>query len=205
MNKITNSFWLGMLSALFFTALSIAAIVTQEITIFYVIYVFWWDELIKVIFEASKLIFNRGQIEDVFSFKTMVGARMFMLFIYFVFIVLCFGLIIDWNFKEQISKNFDVFLFQNIFFNLSLITFIGREVYVYANTYTSKVEAGNVFSRGAMTLHLSIILGLLLWAVSTNKIGSFMPEAFFKYSYIAAVVPFFIIKFIFDWWELKSK
>ncbi|WP_299248326.1 hypothetical protein [uncultured Cytophaga sp.] len=205
MNKAFASFWFGIVSVLFFGGLTIAAIVTKEITIFYVIYVFWWDELIKAIFETIKLSFQGNQIEDVAAFKIQLYVRFFMLFIYVVFILICFGFLIDWNIKDNVSKNIDVFIFRNIYFNLSLLTFIGREVYVYANTFHSKVNVANVFTKGGLTLHLSIIFGMLLWGLSTNKIGSFMPESFSSYSYIVSIIPFFIIKFIFDWWDLSEK
>ncbi|WP_018341830.1 DUF6498-containing protein [Cytophaga aurantiaca] len=205
MNKNSAAYLIDILSLLFFTVLTIVAVVVQEITIFYVIYIFWWDEFIKVLFDFFRYLFNKKEIETPLLVKASIGSRFFMLFIYIVFIIVCFGFIIEWNTENAISKNAQILLFQNIYFNISLISFIGREIYVYRN----KVQTINKVSFGMMsgsliTLHVSIILGILLWAVATKKLGS-IPFELGSYSTILAIIPFLIIKFLFEWLTIRMK
>lgn len=205
MNKEKGLYLIDIVSLLFFTALTIVAIVMKEITIFYVIYVFWWDEFIKVLFDSLGYLFNKKEIEDPLSFKVSVGSRFFMLFIYFVFIIVCFGFIIEWGTDKSISKNAEILLFQNIYFNISLISFIAREIFVYRNKIQNINKSMlNIMSGSMITLHLSIILGLLLWAVATKKLGS-LPLELESYSTILAIVPFLIIKFLFEWAAIKAR
>lgn len=202
-NKNSASYVIDILSLLVFTALTIAALVVQEITIFYVIYIFWWEEFIKTIFTSFKYYFRKNEIEDSKSYKVEFQARFFMLFIYLVFIIVCFGLIMDWASQEIISTNFEIFLFQNLYFNISLISFIGRELYVFSNK-KNPIQSTSAFSSGTITLHVSIILGILLWAVATKKLGS-LPLSLEAHSTILAIVPFILIKFLFDCLAIKAK
>jgi hypothetical protein len=205
MNKAYTSYVLAILSVFFFTALTLTAIVTHEITIFYVVYVFWWDEVIKTVFDLIRFVVHKNQISDLRIYKLNVFGRIYMLSIYLVFIIVCFGMLIEWSVQDLLFKNVEVLLFKNIFFNMSLILFIGREGYVFANKRKSNIEARNIFSKGIITLHLSIILGVLFWAIASNKIGNYLPDNLKQYSYIAAVTPFILIKLLFDWLELKEK
>lgn len=204
MNKNIASYLINILSLLFFTGLTIFAIVAQEITIFYVIYIFWWDEFIKLFFDFSRYLFNKDQIIDTVEYKTDLGNRLFMLSLYVVFIVVCFGFMIEWKTENSIFKNAQILLFQNIYFNISLISFIGREIYVYRNKIqTVNKSMQNIMSGTIITLHISIIFGILLWAIATKKLGS-IPFDLEKYSTILAIIPFLIIKFLFEWSAIKK-
>jgi FtsH-binding integral membrane protein len=203
MNKNTASYVIDILSLLVFTTLTIVALVMHEITIFYLIYIFWWEECIKTIFTWLNYYFRKNEIKDPKTYKIEYRARFFMLFIYLVFIIVCFGLIMDWSSKDIISTNFEIFLFQNLYFNISLISFIGRELYVFSNKKNAN-QSTSAFSSGTLTLHISIILGVLLWAVATKKLGS-LPLALESYSTILAITPFLIIKFLFDCLAIKAR
>lgn len=205
MKKNSASYLIDILSLLFFTALTIVAIVVQEITIFYVIYIFWWDEFIKLVFDFSRYLFNKDEIVDTVEYKTALGNRLFMLSLYVVFIVVCFGFMIEWKTENAIFKNAQILLFQNIYFNISLISFIGREIYVYRNKIqTVNKSMQNIMSGTIITLHISIIFGILLWAVATKKLGS-IPFELENHSTILAIVPFLIIKFLFEWSAIRKK
>lgn len=204
MNKTAASNLINILSLLFFTVLTVVALVMHEITIFYVIYIFWWDELIKVIFDFLRYLFNKKEIEYPLLFKASIGSRFFMLFIYLVFIIVCFGFMIEWGADNSIYKNAQVLLFQNIYFNISLVSFTGREMYVYRNkVHTINKSMFNMMSGSIIILHVSIIFGILLWALATKKLGS-IPLELENYSTILAIVPFLIIKFLFEWSAIKK-
>ncbi len=206
MNKAKHIYWADIAALLFFTILTCVAVATKQITIFYVIYVFWWDEIIKTVFDKLRFIFRKNEIADQETYRANVGTRFFMLALYAVFIIVCFGFIIDWGNTDAIVKNAQVLLFRNIYFNISLLSFIGREMYVYSN---KKIQNNNpartVMSNGIITLHVSIIIGILLWALASKKFGVAMPVSLEAYSAILAIVPFLIIKFLFDWSEIRSR
>jgi hypothetical protein len=205
LNKNRTAYVIDILTLLFFSGLTIVAVAMHEITIFYLIYVFWWDEIIKTVSDLSRLILRKHEIEDREQFKNDIKTRFFMLFLYFVFIIICFCFMIEWNTQEGLYRNIEILLFKNVYFNISLLSFAAREIYVYSNKRLVKNNlARTVMSKGVITLHLSIILGILLWAVATKKLAS-LPFELQSYSTILAIVPFLTIKFLFEWSEIKAK
>ncbi len=204
LNKNNTSYLTDILTLLFFSGLTITAVAMQQVTIFYLIYVFWWDEIIKTVSDLSRLILRKNEIEDRVQFKTDIKTRFFMLFLYFVFIIICFCFMIEWNTSDHIYKNIEILLFKNMYFNVSLLSFMAREIYVYSNKRIASTHtARTVMSKGIITLHLSIIFGILLWAVATKKLD-FIPLELESYSTLLAIIPFMIIKFLFDWSEIKA-
>lgn len=204
MNKEKVIYLIDVAALLLFTALTVAAVGIQEITIFYVIYVFWWDEIIKTGFDFLRSRFKKNEIKDLHAYKATISSRFFMLFIYIVFIIVCFGFIIEWNTRESIYKNAQILLFQNVYFNISILSFTARELYVYSNSAIIINTPRNTMSNGIITLHISIIFGLLLWAVASKRLGS-LPVSIEEYSTALAIAPFLIIKFLFEWFEIKLK
>lgn len=206
MDKAKSIYWAEIAALVFFTILTCVAVATKQITIFYVIYVFWWDEIIKTFFDKLRPMFRKNEIEDLETYKANVGTRFFMLALYAVFIVVCFGFVIDWGNNDAIVKNAQVLLFRNIYFNISLLSFIGREMYVYSNKkFQDNNPARRVMSNGIITLHVSIILGILVWALASKKFGVALPVSLEAYSTILAIIPFMIIKFLFDWSAIRSR
>jgi hypothetical protein len=203
--KNNASYVIDILSLLFFTALTIVALVMKEITIFYVIYIFWWDEFVKLLFDFFRYIFNKDEIVDPVEYRTSMGNRLFMLSLYVVFIIICFGFMIEWKTDNSVYKNAQILLFQNLYFNISLVSFIGREIYVYRNNIqTINKSMQDIMAGSMITLHISIIFGILLWAVATKRLGS-LPFELESYSTLLAIVPFLIIKFLFEWSAIKGK
>ncbi|MGN6647231.1 MAG: DUF6498-containing protein [Cytophaga sp.] len=205
MNKAKSIYWADITALVFFTILTCVAIATKQITIFYVIYVFWWDEIIKTLSDLFRYVFRKKEIKDRLTYKEKIRMRFFMLSLYVVFIVVCFGFVIEWGNTDAIAKNAQVLLFRNIYFNISLLSFIGREMYVYSYRGIQENElVRTMMSNGIITLHVSIILGILLWAVATRRLGS-LPVSLEAYSTMLAIVPFLIIKFLFDWSAIRSR
>lgn len=199
MNKEKSLFLIDVFSLLFFTALTIVAIVMKEITVFYVIYIFWCDEFIKLFFDFLRYLFNKDEIVDTLQYRTDLGNRLFMLSLYVVFIIVCFGFMIEWKADNSVYKNAQILLFQNIYFNISFVSFIGREIYVYRNKIqTINKSMQDIMSGNIITLHISIILGLLLWALATKRLGE-LPFDLENYSTMLAIVPFLLIKFLVEW------
>ena len=179
-------------------ALTVVAIFNKSISVFYIIYLFWWDEFLKTIFDTLRYWFKKELIDDVPRFKSNTRGRMFFLFIYFVFIVLCFGFMLDWDNKDLMILNFRVLFFNNALFDFTIFSFLLREIYLYRNQ-TQKIDSHSILSRGIITLHISIILGIFAWFFLANKFPSLK-----QYSAVLAITPFLLFKIFFEMAEIKE-
>ena len=178
------------------TLITVFSIVNEQTTVFYILYLFWFDEFIRTFFDRLKYHFKKSQIQNLPEFLKSNKDRFFMLWIYFVFIIVFFGLIIDWKKYEIIGTNFSVLFFQNSFFNCSIATFLVRETYLFGND-KNIVESKNLLSNGIIILHISLIFGILFWFLSTKKFLFFQ-----EYATLISIIPFLLLKIIF---ELKSE
>lgn len=184
------------LSVFFMTILTIVSVVSNQTTVFYILYLFWCDEFIRTVFDRIKYHYKQNQIENPMEFLSNNKERFFMLFVYFVFITIVFGLVINWKNYDIVGANFTVFLFQNSFFNYTLITFILREAYLYRENNLA-LESKTLVSNGIIILHISLIFGILFWFLSTKKFHFFQ-----EYATLISIIPFLVLKIIF---EVKSE
>ncbi len=181
------------------TMITVIAIYNKNISVFYILYLFWWDEFLKTFFDGLKY-FNKKNLLNISSnyFKD-VKTRCFFLMIYLIFIIVFFGLIMNWKSEDLVINNFEVFWFRNSLFNLSIITFLAREIYLYINE-KNQLIVHHVLSRGIITLHLSIILGVFLWFFITQKLNFFNDNS----ASVLSILPFLLIKMYFEVQEIKS-
>lgn len=197
--------WTEIFSLLAFTVITLVALQQRKITMFYLIYLFWMDEFLKSIFDAITYYFNRQNIASPANFKRLVFSRFFFLFIYFIFIIVFFGLMIDWRTEDAIITNFSIVFFKNSLFNLCLFSFLLREILHFISYKNAlKAPAHSIMSKGLLTLHISIILGVFIWAIVSGKIGD-TPINLGSYKTIVAIIPFLLIKLIFEILEIKSR
>lgn len=178
--------------------LTVIAIANKNISVFYIIYLFWWDELLKSIFDIFRYWFKKNQIENPKVYFSNMSGRIFFLIIYFVFILVFFGFMIDFKDYDLVGLNFEVLFFMNPLFNFSLLSFLLREIYLYKFN-DAVLKPHHVLSRGIITLHVSIILGIFLWAFITMKFQSLK-----AYATIFSIVPFLLFKIYFEVQEIKS-
>ena len=175
---------------------TILSLLNKQTTVFYIIYLFWFDEFIRTVFDRIRFQNKTDQINDQIEFSSNNKERFFMLWIYFVIIFVFFGLVIDWKSYEIIATNFSVFLFQNSFFNYSIITFLLREIYFFRHD-KNELESKSLVSNGIIILHISLIFGILFWFLSTKKFLFFQ-----EYATLISILPFLLIKIVF---EIKSE
>tara|TARA_Y100000815_G_scaffold251337_1_gene254753 strand:- start:324 stop:965 length:642 start_codon:yes stop_codon:yes gene_type:complete len=201
-----NKYLIGeILSLLAFSVFTIIAIKNEQISMFYLVYLFWMDEFLKTIFNFLNYFFNRSNIPNPLVYNKMAKSRLFMLSIYFVFIIVFFGFIIDWKSSDTVLGNFGVFFFKNAFFNLSVTIFLLREIYeFYYGLRNIQNSPYTIFSKGVITLHLSLLLGIFTWAFFNGKFGDFNLDIG-SYKTIVAIIPFIIIKLIFEIMEIKQR
>jgi len=188
-----------IISLIFFSGITIFAILEQQVSIFYLIYLFWFDEFIKTIsdFLTYKFYYKDRAISKIIS------SRFFMLSVYFVFIFVMFGLVIDWNSDAIVIGNFEVLLFKNSFFNFTIFSFFLRETALIYVHKEQSLQVRHILSNGIISLHLSIIFGIFLWAFLSGKIIDMQLNIDFNKS-LAAILPFLIIKVFFEIMEIKK-
>ena len=178
--------------------LTVVAVATKKISVFYIIYLFWWDELLKSIFDILKYWFKKDKIKNIKEYASNTRGRFFFLMIYIVFIIVFFGFMIDFKNSDLMILNFEVFLFKNPLFNFTLLSFLLREIYLYKYD-DSEIKPHHILSRGIITLHISIILGILIWAFITLKLQSLK-----AFATVFSIVPFLLFKIYFEVQEIKQ-
>lgn len=192
MNTSVNNKTAKYISLFVILAFTIVEVYYKQTSIFYILYLFWFDEFIKTVFERITYTFKKDKIENPLKFLQNVKGKFFMLFVYFVFIVIVFGLVIDRKDFDLIGVNLTVLAFQNTFFNFSIVTFVLREFYLYMNLSRNNDDNYSV-SNGIVILHLSIILGIFSWYLLTKKFQ--VPLEFIG---IISITPFLLLKLIFE-------
>lgn len=168
-----------------FTALySIIGLIYLDWGVFHIVYLFWFENLVRIIsyrFKLNALEFvsfsgNTQPVRDTEgriygTLKQVFQTRLFMYFVYFVFIVVGLGIVLpmietdnDTSFKGL--YNFvRVFTFRDWDFNLALITCVMDEFMSYLNDFKkhkrySRENPFRVpvpFEKEDVILHLSII------------------------------------------------
>ncbi|WP_299225247.1 hypothetical protein [uncultured Psychroserpens sp.] len=179
------------------TVLTCIAVYNKSVSVFYLLYLFWWDELLKTSFDLLKYVSKKQELNLPKSSLINIRTRFFFLMIYIVFIVVIFGFVIDWKNNDLVINNVAVLLFKNTLFNFSLVTFLCREVYLYFREENLFI-GHHILSQGIITLHLSLIFGILLWFFLTQKI-----QLFEAYASIIALIPFLLIKLYFEVREIQ--
>jgi hypothetical protein len=176
--------------AVVFTLLTALAVLNGQTTIFYIIYFFWWHEFIAILIDGffmekrSSLVSNESR-----SKTSSIG---FIMSIYFIFIVVFFGIIANWSNLDISMTNFEILFFKNWFFNLNLLYVIIERVLLNQSEVPIKTSH-NAFSANMIVMHISIILGGLLIFLVVNR----YPEIFTRTNLWGSVViisPFLVLR-----------
>ncbi|MBA6152094.1 hypothetical protein [Gelidibacter maritimus] len=178
--------------------ITIVAIYNKNISVFYIIYLFWWDEFLKTVFYRLRYHFKKDLFQNPAQVLNGIKPRLFFLFIYIVFIIVIFGLVINWKDHDLIIMNLEVLFFKNTFFNITLLTFLLREIAIY-RIGSEQINLNTSLSKGVITLHVSIVLGILLWFLVSKKFILFTDHAV-----IFSIIPFLLLKIFFEVMEIKD-
>ena len=189
------------ISLFFMTVLTLITVVTNQISVFYIIYLFWFDEFLRTIFNFIFYFFKREGIVNPHFYLGTIKSKMFVLFVYFIFIFICFGLMIDWKNSDLILINLSVLVFKNELFNFTIITFLGRELLLYFKNDTSTIIEHFFLSNRVIVLHISIILGMFILG--------FLPKSIYENSNSnilsgVIIVPFLLLKLFFEIMEIRK-
>ena len=197
-----------------FSAYALYTVLYAHSNMFFIIYLFWFDELIRNIstYIQVKMHVEYISLNREFTKQTALNhikARFFMLAIYAVFIVIVFGLFFYRGKKisDQLIQNVRIFFFRDVTFNICIMISIVREIlqirYARLNRY-APITPFNAMSGHLFTLHLSIIFGGLMWAATSGNFKQFHLDLG-NYNQYAIILPFFIIKFLVDLYAIKQQ
>lgn len=188
---IVNNKQSRILNIITFLAFTILGIYKNEVTVFYIIYLFWMEAFVRQLIELSYIIRRDSKL---FSSISVAWPAFFMMIIYVVFIIVLFGFIPFSAGKdsETFLINVKTLMFKNIFFNLSVLVYIIQYIlYIYVNGFKEKTIIP--FNRNHIILHISIILGAV---IQLTPIVSFVKTK--ELINILSIIPFLILKIILD-------
>lgn len=143
-----------------FLGITIWGITQGEVTVFYLIYLFWFQELIRTIINVFYVFKKRDKVKDESGFQRAYG-NFFILFVYFIFIVLLFGFMLNWNKKELLFANMEILLFRNLYFDLTVFLFALQYLIYRLREEKNNFDLG-LFNKNHIVLYLSIIIGALI-------------------------------------------
>jgi hypothetical protein len=162
----------GNWDLLVFMCITAIGIVNGSISVFYLLYFFWWNELIRI--SIDKFFLNRNKnIVNASKMQAPGFGPYFQMGIYFVFIVVFFGVLANIKNKDIFITNMGILFFQNVFFNVNLLFVLVERIYLHKVHHPLKVETG-IFTSNMIVLHISIIVGAIMMFFVVGK----FPETF---------------------------
>lgn len=176
---------------LLFAVLTLLSVLNGQTTVFYLIYFFWWNELLRIIID--RILYKKNPNTKFAGDKRdSIFSSFFMMGIYFVFIVVFFGFIAASDNTNLIMVNMKALFFQNWFFNINLLFVTAERIYLHKTQKPIEVSFGG-FTTNMVILHISIIVGgcLLFFVVRTYP-NIFTPENLWGSVLIA--LPFLLLK-----------
>lgn len=182
----------GRVDILMMTVLTALSVYNGQASVFYIIYLFWWNEALTVIIGR---IFDKIYKREKSQIETVIGfGSLFMLGIYWVFILVFFGFIANWENPETIHVNLEILFFKNIYFDLNLI-FIILQLCSYNIVHKNSLKPITGLTANMIVLHISIILGgLIMFFVVLRYPETFTPENL--WGSICIIAPFLLLRFI---------
>lgn len=166
--------------------------VTQgEVTVFYIIYLFWFQELIKTFINVGYGYATGMPDGSKPAIKDLWG-NFFILFVYVVFIILLFGFMLNWGNLQLMAINIQTLFFRNWSFNANLMLFAVQYFLYRRNAGTQDFDL-KIFNRNHIILHISIIAGALLQMMVVKKYPEYF-SANVLWGSALVVMPFLILK-----------
>lgn len=180
------------LETLVFLFITLLGLVNNEVTVFYVIYLFWFQEFIRTVVDFVYLLLRKKTFKEKISFVKVSSGNFFILYVYLIFIVVLFGFMLNWGDRELLGKNVLVLLFRNIYFNTNILLFLAEYVYFRSKANNTELQL-YTFNRRHLVLHLSIIAGAFIQL-------AFIPNYNIdnKWGSVLVILPFLLLKIFLD-------
>lgn len=178
-------------------------------TVFYIIYLYWWHELISSSLDGFYFYLHKKRnpgaaTEDPLLIVNPVRIRFFILAVYFVFIVVLFGFVSNWGNSQLIVMNVRVLMLKDFYFLANLTCLLLNEWWLrhhYAtkdNTPQKYNTAQHPFAGRMIVLHVSIIGGAVMYFWLLQE----FPQTFIPGNLWGSVIiatPFLLAKAILSW------
>lgn len=197
-----NSSVYGWVDIVVMTLLTIMSVYDGKSTVFYIIYLFWWNEVLSIVINTFfDKLYKRPKQPKEFATGNPNGI---LLTVYWLFIVIIFGLIANWSNTKVLWANFDIMFFKNIYFNLNLL-FIITEISFFNIQFKNNIQAqaSSGITANMVILHVSIIFGAFLLFLVVKKFPNvFTPEN--TWASILIISPFLLLRFLVQLYKLKN-
>lgn len=178
-----------------FLILTLLSVLNGQTTVFYLMYFFWCNELIRIIIDKWYAKKNPNVINKDWQSSDFTGG-LFSMGIYWVFLVVFFGFIAASNNRNIIFTNMEVLFFQNWFFNINLIFVLVERIYLHRKQQPLTIYFG-AFNPNMIVLHVSIIVGgVILFFLVKQFPATFTPEN--TWGSVLIVLPFLFLKILFQ-------
>ncbi len=181
---------------LVFTVLTILSVLNGQTTVFYLIYFFWWNELLRMVVDVLCYKKNPNAVLEEADQKRQstsdLSGHLFLMSIYWVFIVVMFGFIAASAHADMLMVNMGVLFFKNWFFNANLLFVLLERILLHKTQQKVTLYFG-VFNPAVIVLHISIIVGAaLMFFVVNNYPDIFTPEN--RWGSALIVFPFLLLR-----------
>ena len=167
-----------------------------ETTVFYLVYLYWWHELIASVLDGIYFSAVAKQSKKQ-TLMNPIGGRIFLLSMYLVFIVVLFGFMSNWENDTLLKIYITVLVFRDPVFTLTLAGILINE---WLGRYHSSLTPRNVggpLSGRMLVLHLSIIMGAVISFMVVRKFPQFFtPDNL--WGSVLVSVPFLLLKAYMD-------
>ncbi|HIC33104.1 MAG TPA: hypothetical protein EYO76_14425 [Flavobacteriaceae bacterium] len=187
---------------LVFTLLTALSVWSGQTTVFYVILFFWWNEFIRIIIDRIFFKRNKNAMLAINNTTSIFGS-IIQMGVYFIFIVVFFGFMANWNNEVLIFTNMKVLFFRNWFFNFNLLFVVVERILLHIKQTPVTVSFGS-FTPNMLVLHVSIILGVILMLFIVRN----FPETFTPTNLLGSVLiifPFLMIRALALYLRLRYK
>lgn len=175
-----------------FTVLTLFSVLSGQTTVFYIIYFFWWNELIRIVADMLCYKQNRNAVYEKRLSAHLVFGSFFQMGIYWVFIIVFFGFMANWKNTAITTTNMGILFFQNWFFNANLIFVLLERLYLHKTQQPLKVRFG-IFTPNMIVLHISIIVAAVLMFFVVKRFPVvFTPDNL--WGAVIIVLPFLLLK-----------
>ncbi|MCM5529114.1 hypothetical protein [Parasegetibacter sp. NRK P23] len=180
-------------------ALTGLSVYNGQATVFYIIYLFWWNELIV---KAVNRIFKwRRNREAQYTVSAAAASSGPLMAIYWIFIVVIFGFVASWEDKTAIQTNFSVLFFRNVYFNLNILFILVTAcLHTLENDRQLTANPSPGVTANMIVLHVSIILGAFVFFMVVKGFPDvFRPEN--SWSAVLMITPFLLLRFLVHWFS----
>ena len=166
-------------------------------TVFYILYLYWWHELIASSLDGYYFHLHKKRNPGEVTGNPVWG-RFFMLGIYFVFIVVIFGFVSNWGNSQLLLMNVRVLMLKDFYFVANLTCLLMNEWWLRHHYATKYNDAQQPFAGRILVLHISIIGGAVMYFWLSQE----FPKTFIPGNLWGAVIiatPFLLAKAILSW------